>query len=169
MHLFLNAISSDSFWGNNEHPRRTSVVEKLLESEGICRMDWPVCSHDLNPIEHIWDALGRHIKARSYFLENTKQLKQIFLEEQQFLIQELLDNLAIEIIEVDRLVSSRSIAQELKIDHKTVLSHLSKVGFKKKLNVWVPHQITPRNTMDRISIYEALAKRKKSTHFLSGW
>ncbi|GFT05791.1 histone-lysine N-methyltransferase SETMAR [Trichonephila clavipes] len=39
-----------------------------------------------------------------------------------------------EIIEV-RHVSSRSIAQELKIDHKTVLSHLRKVGFKKKLDV----------------------------------
>ncbi|GFW37371.1 histone-lysine N-methyltransferase SETMAR [Trichonephila clavipes] len=33
-----------------------------------------------------------------------------------------------EIIEVDRHVSSRSITQELKIDHKTVLSHLSKAG-----------------------------------------
>ncbi|GFU75758.1 histone-lysine N-methyltransferase SETMAR [Trichonephila clavipes] len=35
-----------------------------------------------------------------------------------------------EIIEVDRHVSSPSIPQELKIDHKTVLSHLCKVGFK---------------------------------------
>ncbi|GFX69995.1 histone-lysine N-methyltransferase SETMAR, partial [Trichonephila clavipes] len=40
-----------------------------------------------------------------------------------------------EIIEVDRHVSSRSIVQELKIDHKTVLSHLRKVGFKNKLYV----------------------------------
>ncbi|GFU57478.1 histone-lysine N-methyltransferase SETMAR [Trichonephila clavipes] len=40
-----------------------------------------------------------------------------------------------EIIEVDRHVSSRSITQELKIDNKTVLNHLSKVGFKKKLDV----------------------------------
>ncbi|GFX88907.1 histone-lysine N-methyltransferase SETMAR [Trichonephila clavipes] len=38
----------------------------------------------------------------------------------------------IEIIEVDRHVSCRSIAQELKIDHKTVLSHLCEVGLKKK-------------------------------------
>ncbi|GFT55104.1 histone-lysine N-methyltransferase SETMAR [Trichonephila clavipes] len=34
-----------------------------------------------------------------------------------------------EIIQVDRHVSSRSIAQELKIDHKTVLNHLNKVGY----------------------------------------
>ncbi|GFW11946.1 histonelysine Nmethyltransferase SETMARlike [Trichonephila clavipes] len=38
-----------------------------------------------------------------------------------------------EIIEFDRHVS-RSIAQKLKINHKTVLSHLRKVGFKKKLH-----------------------------------
>ncbi|GFS89700.1 histonelysine Nmethyltransferase SETMARlike [Trichonephila clavipes] len=35
---------------------------------------------------------------------------------------------------VDQHVSSRSIAQELKIDHKTVLNHLREVGFKKKLD-----------------------------------
>ncbi|GFU56094.1 transposable element Tcb2 transposase [Trichonephila clavipes] len=36
-----------------------------------------------------------------------------------------------EIIEVDRFVSSRSIIQGLKIDHKTVLSYLRKVELKK--------------------------------------
>ncbi|GFU98287.1 uncharacterized protein TNCV_3005711 [Trichonephila clavipes] len=42
----------------------------------------------------------------------------------------------IEIIEVDRYVSSRSIAPERNIDHKTVLNHLRKVGFQKKFDVW---------------------------------
>ncbi|GFU85178.1 histonelysine Nmethyltransferase SETMARlike [Trichonephila clavipes] len=41
----------------------------------------------------------------------------------------------IELIEIDGHVSSRSISQEQKIDHKTVLSHLGKVGFKKKLDL----------------------------------
>ncbi|GFT60427.1 histone-lysine N-methyltransferase SETMAR [Trichonephila clavipes] len=57
-----------------------------------------------------------------------------------------------EIIEVNRHVSSHSIAPELKIDHKTVLKHLCKVGFKKKLDAWVPYQLTPKNMTDRISI-----------------
>ncbi|GFV53142.1 histonelysine Nmethyltransferase SETMARlike [Trichonephila clavipes] len=39
-----------------------------------------------------------------------------------------------EIIEIDRPVSSRNITQELKIDNKTVLNHLRKVEFKKKLD-----------------------------------
>ncbi|GFV74960.1 histone-lysine N-methyltransferase SETMAR [Trichonephila clavipes] len=71
-----------------------------------------------------------------------------------------------EIIEVDRHVSSRSIAQELKIDHKTVLNHLRKAGLKRKLHVWVPHQLTPKNMMDRISIREALVKRNEIDPFL---
>ncbi|GFX59929.1 histone-lysine N-methyltransferase SETMAR [Trichonephila clavipes] len=76
------------------------------------------------------------------------------------------------IIEVDRHVSSRSTAQKLNIDHKTVLSQLRKVGFKNKLHVWVPHQlrtvlnVTTKNMMDRISICEALAKQNKIDPFL---
>ncbi|GFW52651.1 hypothetical protein TNCV_2392311 [Trichonephila clavipes] len=49
-----------------------------------------------------------------------------------------------EIMEVDRRASNCSIAQELRINHKTVSSHLSKVGLKKKLDVWVPRQLTPK-------------------------
>ncbi|GFV71312.1 histone-lysine N-methyltransferase SETMAR [Trichonephila clavipes] len=71
-----------------------------------------------------------------------------------------------EIIEVDRHVSSRSIVQELKIDHKTVLIHFLNVGFKKKLDVWLPHQLTPKNMMARASICEELAKRNEVDPFL---
>ncbi|GFV50389.1 histone-lysine N-methyltransferase SETMAR [Trichonephila clavipes] len=72
----------------------------------------------------------------------------------------------IEIIKIDQHVGSCSITQELKINHKTVLSHLRKVGFKKKLHVWVLHQLTPKNMMDRISICETLAKRNEIDPFL---
>ncbi|GFY03385.1 histone-lysine N-methyltransferase SETMAR [Trichonephila clavipes] len=71
-----------------------------------------------------------------------------------------------EIIEVDRHVSSCSITQELKINHKTVLSHLRKVGFKKKLHVWVSPQLTRKNMMDRVFIRETLAKRNEIDPFL---
>ncbi|GFW04476.1 histone-lysine N-methyltransferase SETMAR [Trichonephila clavipes] len=71
-----------------------------------------------------------------------------------------------EIFEVDRHVSSNSIAQELNINHKSVLNYLRIVGFKKKLHVWVPPQLTPKNMMDQISICEALAKRNEIDSFL---
>ncbi|GFV43099.1 histone-lysine N-methyltransferase SETMAR [Trichonephila clavipes] len=71
-----------------------------------------------------------------------------------------------EMIQVDRHVSSRSIAYELKIDHKAVSSHLRKVRFKKKFDVWVLHQLTPKNMINRIFICETLAKRNEIDPFL---
>ncbi|XP_078032630.1 histone-lysine N-methyltransferase SETMAR-like [Augochlora pura] len=50
-----------------------------------------------------------------------------------------------EIIAVVRHISSRSIARELKFNHETVLNHLHKTVFKKKLDVWVPHQLAQKN------------------------
>ncbi|GFT95154.1 histone-lysine N-methyltransferase SETMAR [Trichonephila clavipes] len=72
------------------------------------------------------------------------------------------------IIEIDRHVRSRSTAQELRINHKIVSNHLRKkqVGFKKKLNVWEPLKLTPKNMMDQISICEAFSKRNEINQFL---
>ncbi|GFX22506.1 transposable element Tcb2 transposase [Trichonephila clavipes] len=44
---------------NNCRPHRANLVEDFLFEEGIVRMEWPACSPDMNPIEHVWDALGR--------------------------------------------------------------------------------------------------------------
>ncbi|GFX92350.1 retrovirus-related Pol polyprotein from transposon 297 [Trichonephila clavipes] len=41
----------------------------MLEAETIQRMEWTACSPDLNPIEHVWDMLGRRIAAK---LEGTR-------------------------------------------------------------------------------------------------
>lgn len=39
----------------------------------------PPQSSDLNPIEHLWDELGRHVK--KCYVRNEEQLKQALLEE----------------------------------------------------------------------------------------
>ncbi|GFW81123.1 transposable element Tc1 transposase [Trichonephila clavipes] len=56
-------------------------------------MDWPAYSPDLNPIEHVCDALGRRIAV--HHPENTRQLKQMLIEEWALLPQEMLHQLVL--------------------------------------------------------------------------
>ena len=70
-----------NFQVDTAHPHRIFALEELLKSKNINKMDWPAHSLDLNPIEHDWDALGRCLGAKSYLSENTRQLKQMLIEE----------------------------------------------------------------------------------------
>ncbi|GFU89831.1 transposable element Tcb2 transposase [Trichonephila clavipes] len=92
--LFRGAIGPDFiFMDDNARPHRSLAVDEVGESEYITRMDWPAYSPDLNPIEHVWDALGRGIAARLHHPENTQHLKQMLIEERALLPQEMLHHL----------------------------------------------------------------------------
>ena len=70
-----------------------------------------------------------------------------------------------EMIKVDRHIGSCSIAQELKIDQKTVSNNLHKAEFK-KIRCLGSTQIYAKNMLNRIFICEALVKRNKMDQFL---
>ncbi|UYV68047.1 hypothetical protein LAZ67_5002900 [Cordylochernes scorpioides] len=62
------------FMDDNARPHRFLIIDEYLESEGIQRMEWSARSPDLNPIEHVWEALGRRIGSRSPPPKNCKLL-----------------------------------------------------------------------------------------------
>ncbi|GBM87414.1 hypothetical protein AVEN_97919-1 [Araneus ventricosus] len=58
--LFRGAVCPEFIlMDDNARPHRAFLVDKFLESEDIRRMDWPAIPPDLNPTEHVWEALGR--------------------------------------------------------------------------------------------------------------
>ncbi|GFV41841.1 hypothetical protein TNCV_596421 [Trichonephila clavipes] len=78
-------------------PQENRSPEKLLpddclDSEGIQRLVWPARSPDLNPIENVWDALGRQVAGRNYSPTNKNPLIHALTEKWDKLPQQLLDN-----------------------------------------------------------------------------
>ncbi|GFU09869.1 transposable element Tcb2 transposase [Trichonephila clavipes] len=44
-------------------------------------MEWPACSPDMNPIEHVGDALGRRVAGRQPPPQTLQELERAVLEE----------------------------------------------------------------------------------------
>ncbi|GFV59646.1 transposable element Tcb1 transposase [Trichonephila clavipes] len=47
------------FIDDNARTHRENIVDECLESDDITRTNWLAYSPYLNPIEHVWDMLGR--------------------------------------------------------------------------------------------------------------
>ncbi|GFU22410.1 transposable element Tcb2 transposase [Trichonephila clavipes] len=82
---------------NNCRLYRANLVEEFLFGEGIAQMEWPACSPDMNPIEHVWDALGRQVADRQPPPQTLQELERALLEERgripQLVINILIDSM----------------------------------------------------------------------------
>lgn len=92
--LFRGAVGPDFIlMDDNARPHRAAIVDEYLEHQDIRRFDWPSRSPDLNPIEHVWDMLGRRVARRQMAPRSIPELREALVQEWQNIPQPLLDNL----------------------------------------------------------------------------
>ncbi|XP_074181294.1 histone-lysine N-methyltransferase SETMAR isoform X4 [Rhinolophus sinicus] len=70
------------------------------------------------------------------------------------------------IIEADPLTTTREVAEELNVDHSTVVRHLKQIGKVKKLDKCVPHELTENQKNCRFEVSSSLILRNNNEPFL---
>ena len=75
---------------DNATPHRARVVLDFLQQGNVTKMEQPPRSPDCNPIEHLWDELGRAISSMDNPPHNLDELRQALLDKwAQFPVQHL--------------------------------------------------------------------------------
>ncbi|GFV70292.1 transposable element Tcb2 transposase [Trichonephila clavipes] len=79
--LFRGTVGPDFIFMDDNAPcHRAVLIDNFLETENIQRMSGPANSPDLNPIEHVWDMLGRQIAALSHPPSSVTEMKRALQE-----------------------------------------------------------------------------------------
>jgi transposase len=78
------------FMDDNARPHRARIVRQFLQQEAVQTIPWPAMSPDMNPIEHVWDFIGRQINQRNPKCQNSDELRTAILQEWQQFPQERL-------------------------------------------------------------------------------
>ena len=81
--LYASTIGPDFIsMDDNASPHGTGhVTNEYLKTAAIERIDWPIRSPDLDPVEHAWDMLQTAISARSVQPNTVQVLQQALLDE----------------------------------------------------------------------------------------
>lgn len=78
---------------DNARAHAAEPVIQYLQDVGIESLDWPPLSPDANPIEHLWDTLKRHIRARNQPPNSIAELRLAAQEEWNRIPQETIKDL----------------------------------------------------------------------------
>ena len=65
---------------DNARPHVARICRQFLNRNNINVLPWPAVSPDMNPIEHIWDYLGRKVRARGN-VHNLRDLENALIQE----------------------------------------------------------------------------------------
>ena len=64
----------------NARPLVARICRQFLNRNNVNVLPWPAVSPDMNPIEHIWDYLGRKVRAGGN-VHNLRDLKNALIQE----------------------------------------------------------------------------------------
>ena len=73
---------------DNARSHLSRAATAYLQCEAVTSVPWPAMSPDFNPIEHIWDMLGRRMQARESPVQSIRQLEAALHREWQQLSQQ---------------------------------------------------------------------------------
>ena len=65
---------------DNARPHVARICRQVLNRNDVNVHSWPNVSPDVNPIEHIWDYLGRKVRARGN-VHNLRDLENALIQE----------------------------------------------------------------------------------------
>ena len=75
------------------------------------------------------------------------------------------DNVVRTLVQNTTQISTKEVATSLNVNRSTAFRRLKNMGFDLKLDIWVPHLLTERNKIERISAAVSLLGRLKNEPF----
>ena len=68
---------------DNARHHQSRAVRACLQENAITSVPWPAMSPDLNPLEHIWDLMGRNVHSMDPPVQNLRALEAVLHREWQ--------------------------------------------------------------------------------------
>ena len=76
------------FQQDNARAHSARLTMDFFNQNGVQVLPWPAFSPDLNPIEHLWDQLGKRVYSRRHLPINRQQLAMALQEEWENITQD---------------------------------------------------------------------------------